>query len=400
MISIEEAKKIITENLPPREVETINLTDALGRVLAESVSAPEPSPRYSNSAMDGFAARWEDAQSANESNPISLPVVGESSAGIPYETKLEKGQSIRISTGAMIPNGADIVVAQEDTQFDKKAVKILRVTRKHQNIRFKGEEFSDGDVVLKAGSAIQPSQIGLLSALGIQNISVFRKPQMAIIVTGTEIKPFDTGIQPWQIRDSNSVMLSAAIAEAGGEISFSKIVGDDLARTRSILNEAAQKIDIVIFSGGVSVGPHDLVKTAVEDGGFQTLFWRVNQKPGKPLFAAKKNNTLLFGLPGNPVSAYMCYLVYIHPVIKYFLNTKSNQKIIHGRLKETIHNNFNRDHMLRVKIERTGDEIPRIIPIKKQGSHMLTSLTTADGFILIKAKEKIAADSVLAVTLF
>ena len=400
MISIEEAKKIITENLPPREVETINLTDALGRVLAESVSAPEPSPRYSNSAMDGFAARWEDAQSANESNPISLPVVGESSAGIPYETKLEKGQSIRISTGAMIPNGADIVVAQEDTQFDKKAVKILRVTRKHQNIRFKGEEFSDGDVVLKAGSAIQPSQIGLLSALGIQNISVFRKPQMAIIVTGTEIKPFDTGIQPWQIRDSNSVMLSAAIAEAGGEISFSKIVGDDLARTRSILNEAAQKIDIVIFSGGVSVGPHDLVKTAVEDGGFQTLFWRVNQKPGKPLFAAKKNNTLLYGLPGNPVSAYMCYLVYIHPVIKYFLNTKSNQKIIHGRLKETIHNNFNRDHMLRVKIERTGDEIPRIIPIKKQGSHMLTSLTTADGFILIKAKEKIAADSVLAVTLF
>ena len=400
MISIEEAKKIITENLPPREVETINLTDALGRVLAESVSAPEPSPRYSNSAMDGFAARWEDAQSANESNPISLPVVGESSAGIPYETKLEKGQSIRISTGAMIPNGADIVVAQEDTQFDKKAVKILRVTRKHQNIRFKGEEFSDGDVVLKAGSAIQPSQIGLLSALGIQNISVFRKPQMAIIVTGTEIKPFDTGIQPWQIRDSNSVMLSAAIAEAGGEISFSKIVGDDLARTRSVLNEAAQKIDIFIFSGGVSVGPHDLVKTAVEDGGFQTLFWRVNQKPGKPLFAAKKNNTLLYGLPGNPVSAYMCYLVYIHPVIKYFLNTKSNQKIIHGRLKETIHNNFNRDHMLRVKIERTGDEIPRIIPIKKQGSHMLTSLTTADGFILIKAKEKIAADSVLAVTLF
>ena len=400
MISIEEAKKIITENLPPREVETINLTDALGRVLAESVSAPEPSPRYSNSAMDGFAARWEDAQSANESNPISLPVVGESSAGTPYETKLEKGQSIRISTGAMIPNGADIVVAQEDTQFDKKAVKILRVTRKHQNIRFKGEEFSDGDVVLKAGSAIQPSQIGLLSALGIQNISVFRKPQMAIIVTGTEIKPFDTGIQPWQIRDSNSVMLSAAIAEAGGEISFSKIVGDDLARTRSVLNEAAQKIDIFIFSGGVSVGPHDLVKTAVEDGGFQTLFWRVNQKPGKPLFAAKKNNTLLFGLPGNPVSAYMCYLVYIHPVIKYFLNTKSNQKIIHGRLKETIHNNFNRDHMLRVKIERTGDEIPRIIPIKKQGSHMLTSLTTADGFILIKAKEKIAADSVLAVTLF
>jgi len=400
MISIEEAKRIIAENLPRREVERSNLTDALGRVIAEDIIAPEPSPRNTNSAMDGFAAYWEDVQSATETVPVSLPVVGESSAGVPFKKKLEKGQAIRISTGAMIPDGADVVVPQEDTQFDEKMVTILRVKKRHQNIRFKGEEFSEGVIILKKGTEIQSTQVGLLSALGILSVPVFRRPRVAIIVTGTEIRSFNSKIQPWQIRDSNSVMLKAAVTDAGGQVTFSKIVGDDEASTRLVLNQAVQDADIIIFSGGVSVGPHDLVKTAAEEAGFQTLFWRVNQKPGKPLFAAKKNDILLFGLPGNPVSAYMCYLVYVHPVIKHFLNMTEAQKIIRGRLKETIENRFNRDHLIRVKIDKTADQIPWIIPIDKQGSHMLTSLTDADGFILIEAKKRIAADSVLAITLF
>lgn len=400
MISIEEAKRIISENLPRRETETVNLTDALGRVLAEGVTSPEPSPRYSNSAMDGFAARWEDVQSANESNPVSLPVVGESSAGIPYQKELMDGQAIRISTGAMIPDGVDTVIPQEDTQFDEKAVNILRIDKRHQNIRFEGEEFSAGDAVLKMGTVIQSPQIGLLSALGILSMPVFRKPRVAIIVTGTEIKPFDSEIRPWQIRDSNSVMLSASVEQAGGKVVFNEIVGDDLTRIQLVLNEATKKTDIVVLSGGVSVGPHDLVKTAVEDAGFQTLFWGVNQKPGKPLFAAKKDNVLLFGLPGNPVSAYMCHLVYINPAIEQMLGKTGKERILRGRLSETILNKFNRDHMLRVRIEKTAEEVPRIIPIKKQGSHMLTSLTDADGFILIEAKKTIAVDNILPVTLF
>jgi molybdopterin molybdotransferase len=400
MISIEEAKRIIAENLPPRETEMVNLTDGSGRVLAEDIFAPEPSPRYTNSAMDGFAVRWDDVKSATESSPLSLPIVGESGAGVPFKNKLEKGQAIRISTGAMIPDSADAVVPQEDTQFDEKMVNILRVDKRHQNIRFEGEEFSAADVVLKKGALIHSPQIGLLSALGILSMPVFRKPRVAIIVTGTEIKPFNTRIQLWQIRDSNSVMLKAAVTDSGGQVTFSKMVGDDEASTRLVLNQAVQDTDIILFSGGVSVGPHDLVKTVAEDAAFQTLFWRVNQKPGKPLFAAKKDNILLFGLPGNPVSAYMCYLVYIHPVIAYLQNIKEDQRVIRGRLKETIQNKFDRDHMLRVRIEEAADEIPWIIPIEKQGSHMLTSLTNADGFILIEAKKTIAADNILAVTLF
>ena len=400
MISIKQAQKIISENLPSRVVESIKLTDSLGRVLAEDITAPEPSPRFTNSAMDGFAARWTDVQSATKRSTVSLPIVGESGAGTPFKKKLDKGQVIRISTGAMIPDGADTVIPQEDTKFDKKAVNILNVGKKYQNIRFKGSEFSEEKTVLKKGTVIQSPKIGLLSALGIINVSVFRKPKVAIIVTGTEIKPFSSKIQPWQIRDSNSVMLKTAVIEAGGESALNNIVNDDLAKTRLILNEAMQKVDIIILSGGVSVGPHDLVKAAAEESGFLTLFWRVNQKPGKPLFSAKRNSTLLFGLPGNPVSAYMCYLLYVKPILNYMLGKKKDGQVIKGQLKEALHNNISRDHLMRVKIKKGSENIPWIIPLKKQGSHMLTSLTDADGFILVKSNESLKARSILEVNLF
>lgn len=400
MISIEEAKKIIAENLPIREVETIGLTDAFGRVIAEDVTAPEPSPRYTNSAMDGFAARWVDVQSATKTNPVCLPIVGESGAGVPYTKKLEKGQAIRISTGAMIPKGADIVVPQEDTQFEKKIVKILKVGKRHQNIRFEGGEFPEGKRVLKKGTVIQSPQIGLLSALGILSITVFRRPRVAIIVTGTEIKPFNSKIESWQIRDSNSIMLKTAVTEAGGKIALTKIVSDNPTKTHSNLNEAMQKADIIIFSGGVSVGPHDLVRAAAEESGFRTLFWRVNQKPGKPLFVAKKKQILIFGLPGNPVSAYMSYLLYVKPILNYMLGNTRDEQVIRCQLKEDLHNNLSRDHLMRVKVKKSANNIPWIIPLKKQASHMLTSLTDADGFILVKSNESLRAKSVVKVNLF
>lgn len=400
MISIEKAKRIIAKNLPQQEAETINLTNALGWVISEDIITPEPSPRYTNSAMDGFATQWEDVKSVTENNPVSLPIIGESGAGVPFKKKLERGQAIRISTGAMIPAGVDTVIPQEDTKFNKKTVNIFKVSKRHQNIRFKGSEFSKGKTVLKKGTIIQSPQIGLLSALGILNISVFRRPRVAIIVTGTEIKPFSSKIQPWQIRDSNSIMLKTAVIKAGGEITLNKIVSDDLDKTRSILNEAMQKVDIIIFSGGVSVGPHDLVKAAAEESGFRTLFWKINQKPGKPLFAAKKDGNLLFGLPGNPVSAYMCYLLYVKPIINYMLGKKRDEQVIKGQLKEAIHNNINRDHLMRVKIKKGPENLPWIIPLKKQGSHMLTSLTDADGFIHVKSSESLKAESIVEVNLF
>ncbi len=178
------------------------------------------------------------------------------------------------------------------------------------------------------------------------------------------------------------------------------MVNDSLEETQVVLKEALQKSDIIIFSGGVSVGPHDLVKTVASDFGFRTLFWKVNQKPGKPLFAAKKENISLFGLPGNPVSAFMCYLLYVQPVISYFQGKEKDHKTIRAKLKETIENKLTRDQFMRVKIEKGADDTPLIIPLKKQGSHMLTSLTEADGFILIEAGKTISAESMVRVNLF
>jgi molybdopterin molybdotransferase len=194
-------------------------------------------------------------------------------------------------------------------------------------------------------------------------------------------------------------MLNSIITEAGGNIVLSKIVGDNLKEIQSVLKEALQKSDIIIFSGGVSVGPHDLVKTVSENAGFKTLFWRVNQKPGKPLFTAKKNSTFLFGLPGNPVSAYMCFLLYVMPVIQYLLGEKGSTKIIRGQLKDHVHNKLSRDHLMRVKIESDAG-ISKITPLEKQGSHMLTSLTEAGGFILVKANESLKAESFMDVYLY
>jgi len=400
MISIEEAKKIIEKNMPHRQVEEVALTAAMGRVLAEDIVAPEPSPRFTNSAMDGFAARWEDIQNANEANPINLPIVGESSAGGPYIKSLQKGEAVRISTGGVVPEGADAVVPQEDTQFGKETVTILKVSKKNQNMRFTGEEFARGNIILHRGTEINSAKIGLLASSGIQSVSVFRRPLVSVIVTGSEIQPFDAPVKPWQIRDSNSIMLQSAIQEAGGEVTLKKIVRDNLKDTQTALKESLRKSDIIIFSGGVSVGPHDLVKDAAQKGGFKTLFWKVNQKPGQPLFAARKENTLLFGLPGNPVSACMCYILYIQPVIKYFQGKMEDRKLIKGKLKERVENRFSRDHLMRIKVEKQAGDITLITPLKKQGSHMLTTLTEADGFILVKALKTLPAESVVAINLF
>lgn len=399
MISIAEAKKIIEENLPPKRTASLLLEEAFRKVLAEDVFAPEPSPRYTNSAMDGFGVRWEDVAEVATGKSVELQLVGESSAGNPFRGKCSAGEAIRISTGAMLPDGADTVIPQEDTEIEDTHVKILKVTKQFQNVRFEGEEFREGALLLKKGCVLQPAQIGLLASLGISSLPVFKPPQVSIIVTGSELVPVDSKIEPWQIRDSNSLMLKLAVMEAGGEIVLVQHVGDDPQKTRDVLQKAARQSDILIFSGGVSVGPHDFVKEAAGENGFKTLFWKVRQKPGKPLFFAKKNDTLLFGLPGNPVSAYMCYLYYIKPVIEYLYGRENPAATINGQLAETLQNHTGRDQLFRVWVEKEKEEVI-VHPVKKQGSHMLSSLTRADGFILLKSNSELEKGRDVEVILF
>ena len=384
MISIKEALDIIESHQKLQKTETIVLKNALNRVLAEDILAPEPSPRYTNSAMDGFAVRWQDVKNVISGKPAILAIDGEAKAGVPYAENLQAGRAIIINTGAMLPNQADTVVPVEDVEIKNNQVVINRVSKKNNHIRFCGEEIKAGDKIFNSGDRLTPAGIGLLASFGIKYVPVTQQPGVAIIVTGTELVSIENNIKPWQIRDSNGIMLMSAVKNSGAKTVFSARSGDQIEKIRKTIRDGAACAQILLISGGVSVGSHDLVKPAAEQEGFETLFWRIRQKPGKPLFFAKKQDVLLFGLPGNPVSALNCYVYYIHPLIQKMQGGRFNWDKIVGISTQTIENHGSRNRFVRVKTETVGDSLVKVSPSLKQGSHMLSSMSHADGFLLLK----------------
>jgi len=403
MITVNEAFRILQENLPPQRQETLSLANAYLRYLAEDVVAPEPSPRFTNSAMDGYAVRWQDVKNTSPEKPVSLAIAGESQAGVPYEHDVKNGEAARISTGAVLPGGADTVVRVEDTEEKDNCVLILSVREQGQDIRLQGEEFQAGDLLLVKGRQLRTRQLAMLAAVGLRNFNVFSIPKTALLVTGTElISVDDKEIKPFQIRDSNRIMLKSATREAGGTVISCDQVEDDLESTVAILEQAAGNMpDFILCSGGVSVGRHDHVKKAAEEAGFQELFWKISQKPGKPLFAARKKNILLFGLPGNPVSAFMCFTHYVRPIMAHMHGQSMTHKSVTAKTPYEIANNHGkRTNFLRVKVEFVPGEVPLISEVDKQGSHMLSSITSADGYIVQEPREILQPESLKEVFLF
>jgi molybdopterin molybdotransferase len=400
MITINEAKQIINENLPSSKKVTFPLHKALEKVLAQDIHAPEPSPRFDNSAMDGFAVLWEDVNFVTKNSPVVLRIAGESQAGTPYRGNFKPGEAIRISTGAALPKGTDTVLPIEETKSDNNFIKILQVKKRFQNIRFRGEEFKEGELLLKKGDSLNPSQIGLLASLGFTKIQIYQPPKISILVTGNELIPFNKKLSPGKIRDSNKIMLSTAIIKAGGEVTFAEQVEDIFDSTVNMVRKVEEISDIIICSGGVSVGQHDHVREAAIKAGYQSLIWKVRQQPGKPLFFAKKGETLLFGLPGNPVSAYICFHYYILPVIQHLQGKNEIPNTVWGTLSQSIENNTDRAQFYRVKLKWQEDKFPIVYPLEKQKSHMLTSISNADGFILIDVDLKITKGTTAEVILF
>lgn len=386
MISIAEAQDIIRENLPERQIEHRRLPELPGTILAAPIAALEPSPRYTNSAMDGFAVRWADISDVGEGKPVSLKIVGESQAGIPFRGMLQAGQTARISTGAMICQGADAVVPIEEVELDGDTLRVLKAKKQHQHLRFQGEEFSAGEPLLASGTRLGPSQIALLASQGITSAPIFRTPGVAIILTGSELVPYDSDPEEWQIRDSNGIMLETAVGQSGGTVSLSTHVGDNYDDTVAAVRKAMDSSQLIIFSGGVSVGPHDLVKKAAGECGFETLFWRVRQKPGKPLFFARKGDTLFFGLPGNPVSAYMCYQYYLHPVLQHLRGGPFTHPSTTATVAEAFGNKLPRAQLFRVAMQMAAGQW-QVRPLARQGSHMLSTVSEADGFVVLETAQ-------------
>jgi len=403
MISIQEALQILEKNLPEPGIESVDLADAHDRFLAENILAPEPSPRYTNSAMDGYAMRWTDVKEASSANPVKLKIAGESRAGLPYDKKTAAGETIRISTGAMLPPGADTVVRIEDTRsVDDSAVEIFSVHSQGQDIRFEGEEFSRGDQLLSSGTRLSARQLALLASVGHYRVKVFSRPRVAVLITGSELAATgEQEIKPYQIRDSNSIMLQSALQEAGALVHSTSHVADEFQATVEAVTQAvSQKVDFIICSGGISVGDHDHVKAAAETVGFTGLFWRIRQKPGKPLFAASRGRTILFGLPGNPVSAYMCFVHYIRPLLFKEKGLGLKWNTIAALSGGDIVNNGKRTNFIRIKLDKEEGQLPRITDIRKQGSHMLSSIVNGDGYIILEPGAKIQPGETVNVFLF
>lgn len=388
MISIQEAIKIIKENLPERKIEERAITESLGSYLAQDIMAPESLPRFNNSAMDGYAVALDFETPAKL--PLTLPVIGESQAGIPYTDELQSGEAIQISTGAYVPEGTTLIVPVEETNNGDSEVKIRNLGDQYAHIRFAGEEVAIGDTIARKYDHVTPPLLSWLAGFGIITVQIFRTPRVAILTTGEELTEIDAILKPGQIRNTNQVYLEALFELLRIKPVYTNRIPDSLTMTREILTEASEMADILILSGGVSVGPHDHVKDAAESLGYNRQFWKVAQKPGKPLYFASRKENLLFGLPGNPVSTLISTLVYIYPVLNYLQgNPLRELYCIESHLnKEYKRKKTNRAQYLLVKVMGKSKEGFIVEPAGHQHSHMMSGVTAGDGFLVVPQHTK------------
>lgn len=416
MITVSQAKELVLQHTPPPKVESVILERAWGHILAENIKANENSPRFTNSAMDGVAVCIPNQQTGTENIYQRYRIIGESAAGKPYEGTVQDGDAVLISTGAVLPNGANAVIPSEDFEWSDtigqdgavSEIFVKKNVQLGQWIRRQASEYKVHDIILQQATVLRPDHIALAAQIGLAQLPIFAPPNVALLATGTEILSVSSEVNvltSGQIFDSNTPMLQAAIAESGGQCLSPRRIEDSLEATIHALTEVRDHVDIICTTGGVSVGVHDHIKKAAEILGFETIFWRVRQKPGKPLFFAKRNNTLLFGLPGNPVSTLMCFLHYVRPVIASMLGRHHTWRTTKARITKALLSLSGRAEFVRVRLDFASKfsselSVPAAIPLEKQESFMLTSLTEAEGFVFLDMNENIAEGAMIEVMLF
>lgn len=324
MLTVTEARTRILSHFSPLDGESVVLEDALGRVLGEQVEAAFDLPPFDNSSVDGFAICTADLALANADQPVTLPVIGDIPAGTQPTFRLGLGQAARIMTGAPLPEGADAVVMVEDTDFNNRAagisapekVRVYRSISAGENVRPRGSDIKTGQDILFAGRLLRAQEIGMLAMLGVPQVLVHRRPRVAILSTGDEILPVEAALTPGKIHDTNAYTLSALTTGAGCEVIRLGVAADTREAVEEKLEAAyAAQADVILSSAGVSVGAFDYVKDVVQGSG-SLDFWKVNMRPGKPLAFGEYRGIPFFGLPGNPVSAFVGFLVFVEPALE------------------------------------------------------------------------------------
>lgn len=405
LVPVDEALARVLAAVRPLPPVERPLLEALGTVAAATVHAAENVPPFTNSAMDGFAVRAEDMKGASGDAPVTLTVVGAIAAGEAARGQIGPGEAIRIMTGAPMPLGADAVARFEDTHAgdgESQIVRVYRAVRVNENVRFAGEDLRAGEPAVPAGTALSASWIGLLASLGRTTVAVHRQPRVAILSTGNELVTRDDELGAGRIRDSNSTTLSALVIEAGGLPLALGTVRDEMDDLRFALRRAIHEFepDLIITSGGVSVGDYDMVKDALQAEG-EIAIWQVRMKPGKPLAFGAVAGVPLLGLPGNPVAAAVSFLQFARPAIRHMLGHGDVMlPTICAKTSKTIINRGQRRHYIRVRLERDDDGCSTATEVGEQGAGILSSLALADGLMVVPEEQThVPAGARLAVQL-
>jgi molybdenum cofactor synthesis domain-containing protein len=380
-VSIDEARNAVLEHVKVLGSEEVVLDDALGRALAADASAPNDVPPFAASAMDGFAIRAADTIDGS----AQLQVIGESKAGAAAGVAVRRGTAVRISTGAPIPEGADAVVPQELTTRENSTVVIDGQIALGYHIRCAGEDIRAGELVVSAGCLLGPAELGVLASMNIPRPRVVRRPRVAIAGTGDELTDPGKPLKPGSIRDSNGPALGGAVHRAGAELVTRMRVGDDLEATVAVLGAGLRDVDMLITTGGVSVGPHDHVRPALKRLGFREVFAGVKMKPGRPTtFAVGEDGTLVFALPGNPVSALMGFRLFVVPALDAMLGRETVIHPVNAVADEELPGAIGRTTIVRCRTT-LHDDGWHVRPTKSQDSHILTSMLGVDALALVPA---------------
>jgi molybdopterin molybdotransferase len=380
LLTIAQARELILNETVPLDTESIEIAEARDRVLATDLKAAGDVPPFPCSAMDGYAVNPAPAGR-------SLTIVGESRAGTPSPQVLGEGEAIRISTGGAIPAGATAVIPQENVETTDDAIITRAEVHENDNVRDRGEDMRAGTTVLRAGTVLEAAELGAAVSAGAAEVVVAKRPRVQVLSTGDELRAPGEPLGPGEIHNSNGPMLVALAEHQGAACPPAERLPDDRAATEAGLAKALETSDVVIVSGGVSVGPHDHVKPALEALGVEQVFWRVALQPGKPTWFGRRGGTLVFGLPGNPVSAVVTFSLFVRPALAALQGRAAERRLeTEAVLAAPVRRNPDREQALRVRLERQDGRL-LATPNGPQGSHIVTSLLGADALALVPAGE-------------
>jgi molybdopterin molybdotransferase len=379
LLTIDEALRLVLERVRPLEAEDVPLEAAAGRVLAEDARSLVDLPPFAASAMDGFALRAADA-------PGTLPIVARIAAGRPATRALAAGEAMAIATGGVVPDGADSVVPIEDVEETGDSLTVPGAVGDGDNIRPRAGDLRAGDLVVAAGTRLGAAHVGALAAAGVSRVTVHRVPRVVVVVTGTELAAPGDPLGPGEIYDANGFILATQVLSAGAEVERLPPVKDDAEATRAAV-ERGLAADVLVTTGGVSVGVYDLVRAAEADLGVEEVFWRVAMRPGKPIAFGVRGRTLVFGLPGNPVSSLVGFELFVRPALLALQGVANAAPAYRpGRLGRSARRVRGRDSLLRARTRVDGEDVV-VEPLTGQESHMIAQAAMADALVLVPQGE-------------